>query len=137
MKKIILSIIVLGLFITSIFIVIREERIKRIEEPQVIIEKTTSLMKFGKYKNIQVSDIDYIEVIRYTIAGRDSNKVESRIEIQSIYNRLDNKLVGSRTEMACEDNTTIYRFHMKDDTNVSIEIECGVLVMGRNRYILK
>lgn len=137
MKKIFLSIIVLVLFIISIFVVIHEEKIKRIEEPKVIIEKTTSLMKFGKYKNIKIDNIDYIEKTRYTEAGSDSRIIKSIGEIQSTYNYLSTRVVGSKTEMSCEDNTTIYRFHMKDDTNISIEIECGVLVMGKNRYILK
>lgn len=135
MKKIFLSIIVLGLFITSIFIVIHEEKIEEIKEPKVTI--TTTLMKFGKYKNIKVEDIDYIEKTRYTVDGSNSRMIKEIGEIQSIYNYLSTRVVGSKTEMACEDNTTIYRFHMKDDTDISIEIECGVLVMGKNRYILK
>ena len=138
MKKIFFSIIVLILFILSIFVLIFEKP----EEPIVIENKpvvtsTTSLMKFGKYKDIKVENIDYIEKIRYTEGGRDSRMITGIGEIESTYKYLNTRIVGSRTEMSCEDNTTIYRFHMKDDTNVSIEIECGVLVMGRNRYILK
>ena len=138
MKKIFFSIIVLILFILSIFVLIFEKP----EEPIVIENKpvvtsTTSLMKFGKYKDIKVENIDYIEKIRYTEGGRDSRMITGIGEIQSTYNYLATRIVGGRTEMSCEDNTTIYKFHMKDNTNVSIEIECGVLVMGKNRYILK
>ena len=137
MKKIILSIIVLILLGISIFIVINEERTEKIKEPKVIIEKTTTLMKFGKYKDIKVENIDYIEKIRYTEGGADSRNITTRSEIESTYNYLSTRVVGSKTEMACEDNTTIYKFYMKNGTNISIEIECGVLVMGKNRYILK
>lgn len=135
MKKIFLSIIVLILFILSIFIVISEEKIERIEENKVTV--STTLMKFGKYKDIKVDDIDYIEKIRYTEGGSDSRIIKGIGEIQSTYNYLSTRVVGSKTEMSCEDNTTVYRFHMKDNTNISIEIECGVLVMEKNRYILK
>lgn len=135
MKKIFLSIIVLILFILSIFIVISEEKIEKIEETKVTV--STTLMKFGKYKDIKVDDIDYIEKIRYTEGGSDSRIIKGIGEIQSTYNYLSTRVVGSKTEMSCEDNTTVYRFHMKDNTNISIEIECGVLVMGKNRYILK
>ena len=135
MKKIFLSIIVLILFILSIFIAIHEEKIEEIKEPKITV--STTLMKFGKYKDIKVDDIDYIEKIRYTEGGSDSRIIKGIGEIQSTYNYLSTRVVGSKTEMSCEDNTTIYRFHMKDDTDISIEIECGVLVMGKNRYILK
>ena len=138
MKRIIFSILVLILFVLAILIVIfepKEEPIEVVKEPKVNV--TTTLMKFGKYKDIEVDNIDYIEKIRYTEGGSDSRIIKGIGEIQSTYNYLSTRVVGSKTEMSCEDNTTIYRFHMKDDTDISIEIECGVLVMGRNRYILK
>ena len=39
--------------------------------------------------------------------------------------------------MACEDNTWVYKFHLKDGQDVSIEFECQWLVLGRNRYTVK
>ena len=134
MKKIVFSIIVLILFIISILVVINEEKVP---EPTITIEKNISLMEFSDYKKIKVDDIDYIEKIRYTEAGRDSNIVKDRSEITFTYNILSNKKVGSKTEKSCEDNTTSSKFYMKDSSSYSIEIECDVLVMGRNRYILK
>ena len=135
MKKIILSIIVLILLIISIFIVIKEEKVEKIKEPKVT--KTTTVMQFGKYKNIKPDNIDYIEKSRYTEGGMDSRMITQRSEIESTYNYLNKRVVGSITTMACEDNTTIYKFYMKDGNNYSVEIECGILVMGKNRYILK
>lgn len=138
MKRIFFSVLVLILFVLAVLIVIFEKP----EEPVVIedkpvVTKSTSLMEFGKYKDIKVENIDYIEKIRYTEGGASSRNITTRSEIESTYNYLDTRIVGSRTEMACEDNTTVYKFYMKDDTSVSIEIECGVLVMGKNRYVLK
>jgi len=134
MKKVFYSILVILLLGLGIFVYVvipSEEEI----EPVIIDE--VSLMEFGRYKKIKVNEIDYIEKVRYTEGGRDSVIYRDTYKINSTYNYLASKKVGSKTEMACEDNTTIYRFHMIDNTNISIEIECGILIDGRNRYLLK
>ena len=45
--------------------------------------------------------------------------------------------IGRKTDMACDDNTTIYVFTLTDETKLSLEIECDWVVINNIRYILK
>lgn len=95
-----------------------------------------SLMDYGEYKNITKENIEQIEIIKYTEAGTDSILVEDD-SIISIYENLKKKKLEKKTNMSCDDNTTVYVFTLKDDSKISIEIECDWAVIGDDRYILK
>ena len=45
--------------------------------------------------------------------------------------------IGRKTEMSCDDNTTIYVFTLADETKLSLEIECDWVVIDNVKYILK
>ena len=51
-----------------------------------------------------------------------------------MYNSVKNIRVGKETNRACEDNTTVYIFNMKDNTQFKVEIECDWVVIGNKRY---
>lgn len=131
-KKIVLIIAGL-LLIASILLTIFQPREKVIKKDN---SKNISLMKFDKYKDIKLEDIDHIEKIRYTEGGDESEDITDEEEIKIIYNSLSKKKIGKKTNMACEDNTTIYKFYIGDNV-ITIEIECGILINGKERYILK
>ena len=131
-KKIVLIIAGL-LLIASILLMIFHPKEKVIKKDN---SKNISLMKFDKYKDIKLEDIDHIEKIRYTEGGDESEEITDEEEIKIIYNSLNKKKIGKKTNMACEDNTTIYKFYMGDNI-ITIEIECGILINGKERYILK
>ena len=131
-KKIVLIIAGL-LLIASILLTIFQPREKVIKKDN---SKNISLMKFDKYKDIKLEDIDHIEKIRYTEGGDESEEITDEEEIKIIYNSLNKKKIGKKTNMACDDNTTIYKFYIGDNI-ITIEIECGILINGKERYILK
>ena len=98
--------------------------------------ESTSLMDYGDYKNITEDNIKQIEIIKYTEAGVNTTLVDEN-SIISVYNKLKKMKIGRKTEMSCDDNTTIYVFTLTDETKLSLEIECDWVVIDNIRYILK
>ena len=99
-------------------------------------DESTSLMDYGNYKNITEDNIKQIEIIKYTEAGVNTTLVDEN-SIISVYNKLKKMKIGRKTEMSCDDNTTIYVFTLTDETKLSLEIECDWVVIDNIRYILK
>ena len=97
------------------------------------IKESIPLMEFGEYKDFIIDDVMSLSIIKYTVAGRNEEKISDK-EIQEIYNKLSKIKVSNTTGSSCEDNTTIYRFMMKDGTSVSFEFECDWLVVNNERY---
>ena len=133
MNKKIVLIIAIVLMVVSILLTAFHLKEKVVKKDN---DKSIYLMNFDNYKDIKLEDIDHIEIIRYTEGGDDSKNITDREEIESTYNSLSKKKIGEKTEMSCEDNTTIYKFYIGDNV-ISIEIECGILINDKERYILK
>lgn len=133
-KKIVLMVIIILLILSIVLTIFhpKEKVIKKDNNKNINI----SLMKFDEYKDIKLEDIDHIEIIRYTEGGDESKDISDREEIKDTYISLSKKKIIKKTDMACDDNTTIYKFYMGDNV-ISIEIECGILINNKERYILK
>lgn len=133
-KKIVLMAIIILLILSIVLTIFhpKEKVIKKDNNKNINI----SLMKFDEYKDIKLEDIDHIEIIRYTEGGDESKDISDREEIKDTYISLSKKKIIKKTDMACDDNTTIYKFYMGDNV-ISIEIECGILINNKERYILK
>lgn len=99
-------------------------------------DESTSLMDYGDYKNVTKDNIKQIEIIKYTEAGSNTTLVDEN-SIIGAYNKLKKMKIGRKTDMACDDNTTIYVFTLTDETKLSLEIECDWVVIDNIRYILK
>ena len=105
------------------------------DEPQV--EEGKTLMELDHFNSVKVDNISSVLITRYTEGGDDYEEITDESEIAGIYNRLNSRKVGEKTEQACEDNTTVYIFNLVDDSTVSVEIECSWVVIGNERYLLK
>ena len=92
------------------------------------------LMDREEYNDFTVDDIVKYELIRFTMAGDNRQTYTDRETIETIYKGLKELKIGKKTDMACEDNTTIYKFTMKDGSTRSIEIECDWVIIGKDRY---
>ena len=106
-----------------------------VEDPP--IKESIPLMNFDKYKDFVIDNVESMSVIKYTEGGADEKKVTDKEAIKSRYNSLKKIKIGNETNRACDDNTTIYRFNMKDGTSTSFEFECDWLVIGNKRYEIK
>ncbi len=103
----------------------------------IINTNTTSLLKLDEYKEIQKENIVKIEKVFYGEGG-DSKPViyDDKEEIESMYNYFENIRVSGPTEIACEDNTTVYHLYLKDGTTKTITFECEVLIVGNKRLLV-
>lgn len=99
--------------------------------------KTTTLLKnYKDYKDITVSNITNITVNRYTEGGLDSNIITDKEKVMSLYKKITNIKLGEETDMACEDNTTIYVINFKDGSSKTVTIECDWVIIGEKRYMI-
>ena len=144
MKKrnimVILAVILSIVLVTALFIVFSNKNEDKNNEDKIPNTKfvETYLMEFEDYKNVNLDDIESIEIIRYTVAGDNRQPtITDSDEIKNIYNSLSKIKLVEETKMRCEDNTTVYVFHLKDNSKVSIEFECNWLVTRNKRYLIK
>lgn len=98
--------------------------------------KITYLKDNKEYKDLKVKDIKDIRINRYTEGGFNSEIVSDPQEVKKLYNKLFNMKYGKETDMACEDNSTIYIIDFFDGTNKTITIECDWIIIGEKRYII-
>lgn len=88
------------------------------------------------YKDLKLEDIKSINVIEKTDKGFITNTYNENKDIKKIYNKLDKKRLGrSRKAIKCDDVIT-YDINTKDNT-YTVEIECNLLKVNSERYILK
>ena len=110
-----------------------KEKIKQtVDDPP--IKESIPLFEFDKYKDFIIDNVTSLSIIRYTEGGADEEKITAQDKIQNTYYMLSKINIANETTKACEDNTTVYRFTMKDGTTTVIEIECDWLVVGNKRY---
>jgi hypothetical protein len=100
------------------------------------VEELTSLMDYGDYQKINEYNIKKIEIVKYTEGGDDTQEVQED-DFPRIYNNLKDIKIGKETTRACEDNTTVYKFTLQDDTQLKVEIECDWVIINNKRYIIE
>ena len=127
-KKVLFSILIIVLCIFFIIISVFKK-----EEP---VEIRTKLLKdFEYYQKIDIDNINNLTISTYTEAGGETENIEDKEEIKSLYNRLGNIKVSSETTISCEDNSKIYNF-FGDDETYRIEVECEALIFNNKRYLI-
>ena len=95
------------------------------------------LLNYKEYKNITPDNIKSLKIIRYTEGGAEETPIKSKDEITQIYNFLNQIKITDETKMSCTDNTTLYSFILKDDSKVTIEIECNWVIIKNKNYLFK
>ena len=111
-------------FITIIFLTACHEEVKTLKE-------------LNYFKDLPKENITKVKIIRYTEAGSNIKEETTKEEINRIYNMVNNIKIGKETNMACEDNTTIYAFYIDTEEKASIQIECDWIILDGKRYLIK
>lgn len=124
---------IVGIIVVILIIVLTLFCFKKIH---IQNEPTISIWELDEYKGLELDDIQEINIISYTEGGSESVLQESRDEIEKTYNSLSKIQVGKETDMACEDNTTIYSMKLKTGEEVNVEIECDWIVIHNKRYLI-
>ena len=99
--------------------------------------KLTFLKDNEEYKDVYIKNIDNIQINKYTEAGLESKVITNKDDISSVYNDLFSIKYGKETDMACEDNTTVYLITLKDGKKKTITIECDWIIIGDKRYLIE
>jgi len=123
-KKVIIIIVILVIICLALF------GIKLSKTP----EKGEFLFDFLGKEEFDVDEIELVNYIRYTEGGDNLITYTERDNIESLYNTVKSIKVGKETNRACEDNTTVYSFKMRDGTDFTVEVECSWLVLNNKRY---
>lgn len=124
-KRIIIIIVVILVLCVLLFFGIKVKPVK---------EDGKLLFDFLNQEEFDIEDIESVKYIRYTEGGDNTITYTDSDNIKSMYNSVKNIRVGKETNRACEDNTTVYIFNMKDNTQFKVEIECDWVVIGNKRY---
>ena len=100
-----------------------------------ICDKTfLPLFEHESLKGFSIDDVSKIIIDQYGEGGLETEEVEDSEEILRTYNQWKDASILKECKMACEDNTTVYRFIMKDGKEYKIEKECNWLVFNNKRY---
>ena len=121
MKKVIIILVLLII----VFFVIFE--VSKPSNPTLLIDNEN-------YKDIAVDNIISIVVRKSTEGGIDTEVVTEKNEIEEIFNKLSKIKIGKETEMACDDNSTLYTIYFDNNDTKTIEIECDWIIIGKKRY---
>lgn len=124
-KRIIIIIVAILVLCVLLFFGIKVKPVK---------ENGKLLFDFLNQEEFDTENIESVEYIRYTEGGDNTITYTDSDNIKSMYNSVKNIRVGKETNRACEDNTTVYIFNMKDNTQFKVEIECDWVVIGNKRY---
>ena len=98
---------------------------------------TQYLLDYSKYQKITLENIKSLKIIRVTEGGKRQQYIDNKTEIKKIYNYLKQIKLTSESVMGCDDNTTVYSFVLRDNTKVSIEVECDWIVLEGKNYNFK
>lgn len=98
-------------------------------------EDIQTIMSYGEYKQISVNNVKTLIIKKYTEAGMNQEKITNKKDIKLKYNYLNSYRIGKETDLACQDDSVIYQFTLNTKT-ISIEIECGNIVLNNKRYEL-
>ena len=133
-KKIYLVLIIVLLLVTACSLSTTSTDNKKDTKP-----KTTekSVLDHEYYKGLTLEDIVSVEKVFYGEGGEETESFTEQEDIERIYNMWKNTKLGKETNQACEDNTTVYIFKLKDNATISIEKECDWVVINNKRYLIK
>ena len=138
MKKKIEIIIIILLVILIVFIgyklVTKDMESNIDDEPKIDNRIYGYLFDLDYYKGFDIKNVSSLTINRITEGGIEPEEVNDINEIVGYYNSLSKIKITSECDMACEDNSIIYRFFMNDGNEYVVEKECDWFIVGTKRY---
>ena len=138
MKKKIEIIIIILLVILIVFIgyklVTKNMESDIDDEPKIDNRIYGYLFDLDYYKGFDIKNVSSLTINRITEGGIEPEEVNDINEIVGYYNFLSKIKITSECDMACEDNSIIYRFFMNDGNEYVVEKECDWFIVGTKRY---
>ena len=106
-----------------------EELFARINRKKLFI-----IFDHEKYKDFKIENVSKLVITKETEGGLDTEEIIEKEEIEKKYDYWKHIVIGPKCSMACEDNTTIYKFIMNDGKEYTIEKECDWVIIDKDRY---
>ena len=112
-----------------------------IDELEKIFDKANDKERFllfdhEYYKGFDINNVTKVIEEFYGEGGLEKKEYTEQSEIQNFYERFKRYKLGLESDMACDDNTQIFRFIMKDGKEYKIEIECSdIVIINNKRYL--
>lgn len=104
------------------------------DEPKIDNRIYGYLFDLDYYKGFDIKNVSSLTINRITEGGIEPEEVNDINEIVGYYNSLSKIKITSECDMACEDNSIIYRFFMNDGNEYVVEKECDWFIVGTKRY---
>ena len=104
------------------------------DEPKIDNRIYGYLFDLDYYKGFDIKNVSSLTINRITEGGIEPEEVNDINEIVGYYNFLSKIKITSECDMACEDNSIIYRFFMNDGNEYVVEKECDWFIVGTKRY---
>lgn len=99
-------------------------------------EHKKSILNHEYYKGLKLENILSIDELKYKESGLEEKTYTEKEDIERIYNYWKKKKLGKKTNMSCDDNTTIYIFKLEENVSLSIEQECDWVIINNKRYLI-
>lgn len=135
----IFSVVIIALLaVTIIFIIGGNGKENKEKNNTEDIPEIKALTDFDEYKDLNTrTDIIKVTVRRFTVAGGHDEVYDSYEDIHRLQSSVSSIKLGKETQMACEDNTTVYIFETNTGKSISVEVECDWIIIGKKRYLIE
>lgn len=135
----IFSVVIIALLaVTIIFIIGGNGKENKEKNNTEDIPEIKALTDFDEYKDLNTrTDIIKVTVRRFTVAGGHDEVYDSYEDVHRLQSSVSSIKLGKETQMACEDNTTVYIFETNTGKSISVEVECDWIIIGKKRYLIE
>lgn len=135
----IFSVVIIALLaVTIIFIIGGNGKENKEKNNTEDIPEIKALTDFDEYKDLNTrTDIIKVTVRRFTVAGGHDEVYDSYEDVHRLQSSVSSIKLGKETQMACEDNTTVYIFETNTGKTISVEVECDWIIIGKKRYLIE
>ena len=131
-------VIIALLAVTIIFIIGGNGKENKEKNNTEDIPEIKALTDFDEYKDLNTrTDIIKVTVRRFTVAGGHDEVYDSYEDVHRLQSSVSSIKLGKETQMACEDNTTVYIFETNTGKSISVEVECDWIIIGKKRYLIE
>lgn len=134
----IFSVVIIALLAVTIIFIIGGNGKENKEKNNIEdIPEIKALTDFDEYKDLNTrTDIIKVTVRRFTVAGGHDEVYDSYEDIHRLQSSVSSIKLVKETQMACEDNTTVYIFETNTGKSISVEVECDWIIIGKKRYLI-
>lgn len=125
----------IGVLIAAAIIIIIDISIDtKVNTTESYIHENMLVKELEKYNKIKLENVEKVVVSKALEGGVLSTEVTDKEIISNIYEDLGNIKITEEANVAIEDNTTTYKFVLKENESVTFSFEGKIIVFNNSRY---